>query len=349
MNEERSTEPGAPAAGGRGNLLKGAVVLGVLGFSVWYIIAHTNPEELNAALATMHPGWAVAGVCSTLMAHLARSQRWRIIIPDGDSIGLTNAFSATMIGYMMNNIIPRSGELIRPLVLAGREGRTAASLLATVFVERILDGLTLALIFLLLLLGERSTLERIFVGYSVSGILSAIMIPLATLIVLTIVALKTSLGERILARIGGLLPKRFSRRLLALPAEFRSGIGTQSFGSAAAILLWTVAIWLGYALTIYCGFLTFGLDGSHGLGFSSTLPMLAVTAVAISIAPTPGAIGVYHAFCIAALTALFGIPEGRAAAFAIVTHAAPYLAVMATGAFFFFRENLSLKDAFGRR
>ena len=107
-------------------------------------------------------------------------------------------------------------------------------------------------------------------------------------------------------------------------------------------------IWLGYAMTIYCGFRAFGLDRSHGLGLAATLPMLAVTAVAISIAPTPGAIGVYHAFCIAALTALFGIPEGRAAAFAIVTHAAPYLAVMATGAFFFFRENISLKDALGK-
>jgi uncharacterized protein (TIRG00374 family) len=336
MTEE---SPTGRKSGGR-NLLKGIVVLGVLGFSVWYIVSHTNPDDLGDALATMHPGWAAAGVAATLAAHVARSQRWRILIPDGSSIGLWNAFSATMIGYMMNNLVPRSGEVVRPMVLAGREKRPVASLLATVFVERILDGLTLALIFLLLLFYERSTLDHIFVGYSISGILSAIMIPLALLLLLTIAALKTSLGERLLARVAKLLPKRFGERLLALPGEFRAGIGSQSVGSTIAIILWSILIWLGYALTIYCGFLAFDFDRSYGLGLAATLPMLAVTAVANSIAPTPGAIGVYHAFCIAALAALFAIPEGRAAAFAIVTHAGPYLAVMVTGAVLFFREDI---------
>jgi len=339
-----------PARNGRRwkGLLKGALVVAVLGFSVWYILANTDPDELGRALAGMHPGWTIAGVLSTLAAHLARSQRWRILIPGGGSISLLNAFSATMIGYMMNNIIPRSGEVLRPVVLASRERRPVASLLATVLVERVLDGITLLLLILLLVVTERPALERVFVGYSISGILMGIAIPLGALLAGMAVIWKTSLGERLLGWIGGRLPAHIAGRLLALPGEFRAGVGVKGVGASAAILFWTVVIWGGYALAIYCGFLAFGFDTAHGLGAPQTIPMLVVTAVATTLAPTPGAIGVYHAFCIAALTALFGVPEGKAAAFAIVTHAAPYLAVMATGALFFFREDISFREAFGR-
>ncbi len=346
--KRRQTDPPASSNSRLKGLLKGALVVAVLGFSVWYILANTDPDELGQALAGMHPGWTIAGVLATLAAHLARSQRWRLLIPDGGSIPLLNAFSATMIGYMMNNIIPRSGELLRPLVLAGRERRSVASLLATILVERLLDGITLLMLILLLMVTERSTLERVFVGYSVSGILMGIIIPLGALVAAMVVVWKTSLGERLLGWIGRRLPAHIAARLLALPEEFRAGVGVKGFGAGMIILLWTIVIWGGYAVAIYCGFLAFGFDTGYGLGAAQTIPMLVVTAVATTLAPTPGAIGVYHAFCIAALTALFGVPEGKAAAFAIITHAAPYLAVMATGALFFLREDISFRDAFTR-
>jgi hypothetical protein len=72
--------------------------------------------------------------------------------------------------------------------------------------------------------------------------------------------------------------------------------------------------------------------------------MLAITTVAISLAPTPGAFGFYHATCKAALMILFGVPGDQAVAFALVMHAAPYLTVMIAGALFSLRESVSFGD-----
>ena len=49
-----------------------------------------------------------------------------------------------VIGYMANNLLPmRLGELVRSYYVGEREGISKASALATVFVERVFDALTL--------------------------------------------------------------------------------------------------------------------------------------------------------------------------------------------------------------
>ena len=85
------------------------------------------------------------------------------------------------------------------------------------------------------------------------------------------------------------------------------------------ILFWTLLIWLGYVLSVYCGMLAFGFDTTYDLALRDALVVLAITAVGITIAPTPGAFGVYHGFCKAALVTLFAVSPESAVAFALAT------------------------------
>ncbi len=338
--------PAHPAAApGRARwIIRAALILAVLGLSLWYVADNIDWDGLQQSILSVNPLWVVCGILSTLCAHIARAQRWRLLIPNGSSISLLNSFSATMIGYMMNNLIPRSGELVRPYTLARREKRPATALLATILVERVLDGLTLACIFVLLLFIESRRLDQIFTGYSSSDIVTALFIPIVAVVIAMAVVLKTSFGEKIATWMEGWLPEKFRGRLGRILHDFRTGIGFGGPGRIAQIILWTCTIWLGYVLSVYCGIHAFGFDITYGLGIGDALVVLAITAIGITIAPTPGAFGVYHTFCKAAMVTLFGVPPEAAVAFALVTHAAQYLAVMLVAPFFLLRENLSLRE-----
>jgi glycosyltransferase 2 family protein len=336
------TTPGPSAL--RTWLLRGVIAV-LLILAAWYIGWMIDWKTVGVALETIKLVWLPVAIAATLFAHLARAIRWRELIPGGKSISILNAFSATIIGYLMNNVIPRSGELGRPYVLARRENRPTSELLATVVVERMLDGISLLLIFISLLFttaGDR--LDLVFPEYPISTIMRLIALPLIALIVILFVVVKTTLGEKLLAKVEKKLPAKLHGRLLGLLGDFRHGISVGGARGGLAILFWTVAIWLGYAMALYFGILAFSFDTAYGLGPDDALVVLAITAVGITIAPTPGGFGVFHGFCTAALRTLYAVPDGPGVAFAIVTHATPYLTVMVLGAYFLLREKISFRE-----
>ncbi|HVK37477.1 MAG TPA: lysylphosphatidylglycerol synthase transmembrane domain-containing protein [Candidatus Kapabacteria bacterium] len=331
---------------GRTGILARLVLLVFIGGAVWYGLARIDWPALGRALAAANPLWILAGIAGAIASHLLRAHRWRMLIPDGRSIRLRDAFSATMIGYMFNNIIPRSGELARPWVLARRVGRPLSAMIASVVVERIIDGLSLALVVVALTLAGRELIERLLPEYTAGGLVAAIVIPVLALVALVVLAVRTSLGERLVELVARRLPERLGVRVRTIVADFRTGasLDRSQYGplTVPVLVALSVVIWLGYWFGLYSGFFAFGFDRAYGLGVEAALVTLGITSIGMTIAPTPGGFLVYHSFCIAVLTIAFGVPDEQAAAFALLTHGAPYIAVTAIGAGFALAENVSL-------
>src|SRR5262245_58328898 len=79
-----------------------------------------------------------------------RAWRWHYLFPPGSHP--SHLFNALMIGYMGNNVLPlRAGEGLRAYV-ASRRGQRFWTVLATIVVERVLDGLAVGLIVVALFL-----------------------------------------------------------------------------------------------------------------------------------------------------------------------------------------------------
>ena len=53
-----------------------------------------------------------------------------------------------MVGYAINNVTPRGGEIMRPYILARRENISKSAVFGTIIVERFID-----IVFLLLMFG----------------------------------------------------------------------------------------------------------------------------------------------------------------------------------------------------
>ena len=75
-----------------------------------------------------------------------RSWRWRLLLEPIRRCRLGALYSANLIGLTANNLLPaRLGELVRAYTLSRLEPVSASSALATLVLERVLDGLCLLL------------------------------------------------------------------------------------------------------------------------------------------------------------------------------------------------------------
>ncbi len=165
-------------------------------------------------------GWFVVG-CAFHLAHLAgRSLRWRFLFaPPRPAV--PRLFSALSIGYLYNNVVPRSGELVRMLVV----GKWVPALGfggigVTVAVERLLDVLMVLSLAMVVFAGARFTAADVSSTPAILGTIGAVAVGIAVAIAAIVAypARMRSLTTWILAR----LPERLRAPL----GHFADGIFT---------------------------------------------------------------------------------------------------------------------------
>src|SRR5215213_7388029 len=76
----------------------------------------------------------------TSATFLVRAERWQYLLGPLGPTRFWVVFRTTVIGFGASALLPaRAGEVIRPYLLARREGLSATAAFATILVERILD------------------------------------------------------------------------------------------------------------------------------------------------------------------------------------------------------------------
>src|SRR5882724_8874921 len=84
------------------------------------------------------------------VSYITRAFLWRRIISSFRDVDFSNAFSALMIGFFANNVLPgRIGEFVRAYVLGNKENLEKTFILGTIVIERLSDIFTLLLLLVL--------------------------------------------------------------------------------------------------------------------------------------------------------------------------------------------------------
>ncbi|MEO5895074.1 MAG: lysylphosphatidylglycerol synthase transmembrane domain-containing protein, partial [Vicinamibacterales bacterium] len=95
-----------------------------------------------------NPWLLVLAVLVTGLTYAFRAWRWQSLLAPIGATHFGIAFRATVIGFAASFLLPaRAGEVIRPLVLARKEGLNPTAAFATVILERLLDTATVLLMF----------------------------------------------------------------------------------------------------------------------------------------------------------------------------------------------------------
>src|SRR5215471_16607741 len=90
----------------------------------------------------------VVSVFVTMMTYALRALRWQYLLAPIGRTHFATAFQTTIIGFAASFLLPaRPGEVLRPYLLAKREGLPATACFATIILERLLDLVTVLLLF----------------------------------------------------------------------------------------------------------------------------------------------------------------------------------------------------------
>ncbi len=308
--------------------------------SVYLVSIGIDYNELWIAIISANYIWVIVPIPIMLLSHLFRAMRWRTILkPFMQPKSLFNLFSAVMVGYAINNILPRGGEFVRPYVYAKRENVSYTSVFATIIVERVIDVITLLILFAISFLLLKDKIISALPPNIHPENFFYITAPLITIIIL-------SLYRPFFETVLKLFIKPFSEKLHNIILDkfnkFRKGLGIiKKPGEYARILIESTAIWICYALPMYIMFYSFNFTEKYGLGLDDALLLLIIVGVGVTIAPTPGAIGVYHWLILTAMVSLYKIEKEYALAYATVTHGINFLVQIIFGGLFILRERIT--------
>ena len=290
--------------------------------------------------------WLIPFVAVTLIAHIIRAWRWRLLLealPENDGatrIPLRLVFASVMIGFMANYSAPRLGEIIRSSHISMRRKLRFGSVFGTVVADRVLDMIALGIFLLSLPLVLGSRLSSLFelLGDAFQSISSPSII-----VAVVAVVLVASFGLYLFVRSQNENDKG-QTFIEKIAFAFKDGlISLANSNRKTSILVSTMFMWVCYLLMTYIPLEIFGLVGDGGLSMIYAWALLLIGALGI-VVPSPGGVGSYHFLAIQSLVILWSISQEAAASYAIFAHAAQMILYTAVGFMFVLAEGATWKQ-----
>jgi len=316
-----------------------SLVLGLLisAFFLYLAFRNTDWHALGAHLGGARHAYLIPASLLTLFAFWIRAVRWGQLLAPLQRIGAGTLYSATMIGFMCNNVLPmRLGEFVRAWVI-GRSTRVSPSAaFATIVIERLFDLFAMAGIFGLILLfapfHNRSFKMGVLIACLLGGAVLAFLIAYYLM------------GERFRRRVEAILPRPIRARVLGLLRSFQAGL--EIFRDPRRLLLigiLTFAMWFCFAIVIRICFASAQLEtGGATLPPLASLVVMVVMAIGIMVPSGPGFVGTLQAAAVLGLAIVGYHDRNKALSFSILYHFTQWFPVVLVGLIYLIRENLSL-------
>jgi uncharacterized protein (TIRG00374 family) len=263
-----------------------------------------------------------------------RSMRWGLLLPE-HSIKTSTLFRALVVGFTVNNLLPlRMGEVARCYLLAIwcriPYGTTVASLL----VERVLDGLSLALLLLIALTLVPAPVPWYLLPV---GILAAVLF-LTAAGVLALAAWRASTVTAVAGWVAHFLPPRFGGLVRRVAENFARSLAlVHDPIRLARVLGLSLVAWCFELGLFFMMLLSFGLPGSYPLA----LLVGSASNFATLVPSSPGYAGTFDGVLIKVLQDTAGIALGSATAYDLVVHMTLFLPVVLVGTLVLWRSHVT--------
>ncbi len=316
------------------NLLKVTSGLAITVLFLYLSFQHTEYSRLLRGMAEFRTPYLVPSLSFFFLSFWIRAIRWRCIAKHATNMRAYDSFEIIMIGFMVNNVLPiRMGEFARAYMLGRKQNISKILSLATVALERLLDGYTLIIFLVLGLLFAGNVQQWLMrLTFGAAAFYSAVF---AFMILLN---RYTDWFARFGDRGTGIFGNRISRRLRDLISSFSRGLDLlRTKRDLAFVAFLSFLVWLSFAVSVF-----WMIRGSNlSLPFHSTFSILGILALGLTIPSSPGYVGTIQYFSILAL-GFWGIDKTTALGFSIIYHAITYFPVTLLGLCYMAKENLSL-------
>lgn len=327
------------------SVLQYTLLLGATVFLVWFSLRgirvagteNTLQDKWSYLYSTWQlsdKGWLILMAGLSMISHLIRAERWRmLLVSAGSNTTLHQSFLSLLIGYLVNLVIPRGGEISRCYNIQQLNKTSIEVSLGTVVMERIIDVLCLLAVLVVTFLLQADKLFAFINSLPLGGGESNVG---KLLLVLTI-------GVVLFGFLGWILWSRpkvkswFQKIFIGFKGGLLSVLKLKRPG---LFIAYSIAIWFLYFIMSYVVMLAF--PATNALGIGAVLSIFALGAIAMA-APLPGGAGAYHTLVPAGITFLYAITISDATAFVFVFHAWQTLIMIIAGAIALISSSLLAK------
>jgi uncharacterized protein (TIRG00374 family) len=328
------------------SLLFGTIVSAA---ALYFALRNVPLKDLFNYLTTIDYTWILPSVVVILSAFALRAVRWQVILATTYKVDFFEAFHPLMIGFSINCILPgRVGEIARPVILSQQKGIAFTTILATVAVERVLDALTLIVMFALVILkvqpdpkfsmpfGDMELSRAVLVNIA-AGTLKLCIVLIGAIVLISIDHIRKQFfavmdwvpGKAAFLGAGfqsGL--KKLNLKTQTIIDNFASGFSLIKNPKLLVLcLVFSIGIWLLSGFSYYL--FSLGCPGIN-LSVGEIFAMMVIVCFAIALPSVPGYWGIWEAGGKFALS-LFKVGAKEAAGYTLANHAIQIIPILAVG------------------
>ena len=278
-----------------------------------------------------------------ILEQIVRAWKWRLLLLPLRAIGSAYLLGAIMAGYLLAVLIPFGfGTVARSWLVARRENLKFTAVLATVFLDRLSDGIVFVCLVPIAVLatafpdpngGVRS-------GLAWSGAGSLVLF-LFLVVGLELFRRQAANPGRLVRQFGGRLPPRIADPVRRVATSFAEGINwPHGVWRGVGVLLASLTMKLLASMQFLAAGLAFGvvLRPAEYLFVMVLLGFLTIIGHLLRLA---------GGFIIGAVFALglLGVPEEESLAMALIVQASNFLTVAGLGAVALWVQGIALSDA----
>jgi hypothetical protein len=281
--------------------LRKLIISSIIGSVIFAVVIQgVNLSNLLQKITSASPEWVILAGIAFVGFFVIRAVRWKIIL--ANNCKFSNLFHIFQIGYLLNNVFPfHIGEVIRTIILQEKEKVDLGYGLSSIVIERIMDVIAILVLAIVVTssLSADPPSQEFF-----SGAIRTIAISIAiALIVIISFTVRPRYLLKFLDHIGRINKlNKITAKTKSLILDISQGLQIMSKrpGNFSASFALTFVSWFIQFLGIYFLFNSIGLHIDPLLIFLGFLG----TVLLLTLPSTPGYIGTYEGFWIAAFFAL---------------------------------------------
>ncbi len=311
-------------------------IIGIL-FSIaalWIFFTQAPPDQMLAAFAHMKAWYLIPVIAIYLFNYAIRAYRWKYLIKPVGDIPFKPLFSAVMLGYLANNILPAHlGEIVRAVVIGRSEKISISASMATIVMERVYDGLTILLMLLIVVFFMDVPDWLRLGGWAGLAFFGGV------LVVLQAFRWQKERSLKVLALLLRPLPHKWSKKILNTTEAFAQGLAISSAKDLLMVGVLSIALWAN--LTVWAWLLMPAF--SIHLGLINAIFIEVVLALALVIPAAPGFVGTFHLGAQMCLVG-FGISDSVAGSYAMMLWLTHFVPTTIVGLYYLRQTGMSISS-----
>ena len=287
--------------------------------------------------------FAASVVVATLVFPL-RTIRWQYLLQlRGEKLPFAPLWHATAIGFMANNLLPaRAGEFARAFAVGRLTEVSFTTALASLVVERVMDGLTLVAFLALVIFAGGFSIGTTVGGVTFGQAMAVFAVPLFLLLGTAVWAVHWPEAALKLGRalVDWILPLKWAEKTNhALTGVFQGLEVLRDWRRFGVVALWSAVVWGVNGTSFLLCMVAFGLD----VPWTAAYVLQSLIAFAVAFPSAPGFFGPFEAITKATLT-LYAVPLSLSVSYAFGYHLFTFVPITLLGLYSLSRAQLHLRQ-----